>query len=39
MPIELLPEVKKTLEVLKGKGKYKLVVAKKGYLLDKENNL
>ena len=39
MPIELLPEVKKTLEVLKGKGKYKLVVATKGDLLDQENKL
>ncbi|SHE81385.1 putative hydrolase of the HAD superfamily [Bacteroides faecichinchillae] len=39
MPIELLPEVKKTLEVLKGKSKYKLVVATKGDLLDQENKL
>ena len=34
MPIELLPGVKETLKVLKEKGKYKLVVATKGDLLD-----
>lgn len=39
MPIELLPEVKRTLETLKEKGKYKLVVATKGDLLDQENKL
>ena len=39
MPIELLPGVKETLKVLKEKGKYKLVVATKGDLLDQENKL
>lgn len=39
IPIELLPEVKETLKVLKEKGKYKLVVATKGDLLDQENKL
>lgn len=39
MPIELLPEVKETLEILKESGKYKLVVATKGDLLDQENKL
>lgn len=39
IPIELLPKVKETLEVLKEKGKYKLVVATKGDLLDQENKL
>lgn len=39
MPIELLPGVKETLEVLKSKGEYKLVVATKGDLLDQENKL
>ena len=37
--IELLPGVKETLKVLKEKGKYKLVVATKGDLLDQENKL
>ena len=39
MPIELLPGVKETLKTLKEKGKYKLVVATKGDLLDQENKL
>lgn len=39
IPIGLLPKVKETLEVLKEKGKYKLVVATKGDLLDQENKL
>ena len=39
MPIELLPEVKETLKALKETGKYKLVVATKGDLLDQENKL
>lgn len=39
IPIELLPKVKETLEILKDKGKYKLVVATKGDLLDQENKL
>lgn len=39
MPIELLPGVKETLEALKEKGNYKLVVATKGDLLDQENKL
>ena len=39
MPIELLPGVKETLKVLKEQGKYKLVVATKGDLLDQENKL
>ena len=39
MPIELSPGVKETLKVLKEKGKYKLVVATKGDLLDQENKL
>lgn len=39
IPIELLPEVKETLKILKVKGKYKLVVATKGDLLDQENKL
>lgn len=39
MPIELLPQVKETLEILKEKGRYKLVVATKGDLLDQENKL
>lgn len=39
IPIELLPKVKETLEILKEKGKYKLVVATKGDLLDQENKL
>ena len=33
------PLVKETLKVLKEKGKYKLVVATKGDLLDQENKL
>ena len=37
MPIELLPGVKETLKTLKETGKYKLVVATKGDLLDQEN--
>lgn len=39
MPIELLPGVKETLKILKERGKYKLVVATKGDLLDQENKL
>lgn len=39
MPIELLPEVKETLEELKAKGQYKLIIATKGDLLDQENKL
>lgn len=39
MPIELLPGVKDTLEVLKNRGNYKLVVATKGDLRDQENKL
>ena len=39
MPIELLPGVKETLKTLKETGKYKLVVATKGDLLDQENKL
>lgn len=39
IPIELLPQVKETLEILKEKGNYKLVVATKGDLLDQENKL
>ena len=39
MPIELLPGVKETLKTLKKTGKYKLVVATKGDLLDQENKL
>lgn len=39
MPIELLPGVKKTLKALKEEGRYKLVVATKGDLLDQENKL
>lgn len=39
MPIELLPQVKETLEILKEKGNYKLVVATKGDLMDQENKL
>lgn len=39
MPIELLPGVKETLKALKETGKYKLVVATKGDLLDQENKL
>lgn len=39
IPIELLPKVKETLEILKEKGRYKLVVATKGDLLDQENKL
>lgn len=39
MPIELLPGVKETLKALKEQGKYKLVVATKGDLLDQEKKL
>lgn len=39
IPIELLPQVKETLKILKEKGNYKLVVATKGDLLDQENKL
>lgn len=39
MPIELLLGVEKTLEELKEKGDYKLVVATKGDLLDQERKL
>ena len=39
IPIDLLPGVKETLEILKSKGEYKLVVATKGDLLDQENKL
>ena len=39
MPIELLPGVKETLKTLKETGKYKLVVATKGDLLDQETIL
>lgn len=39
IPIELLPQVKETLEILKEKGNYKLVVATKGDLMDQENKL
>lgn len=39
IPIELFPQVKETLEILKEKGNYKLVVATKGDLLDQENKL
>ena len=39
MPIELLPGVKETLKTLKKTGKYKLVVATKGDLLDQERKL
>lgn len=39
MPIGLLPGVKETLKTLKKTGKYKLVVATKGDLLDQENKL
>lgn len=39
LPIDLLPGVKDTLKTLKENGKYKLVVATKGDLLDQENKL
>ena len=39
LPIDLLPGVKDTLKTLKESGKYKLVVATKGDLLDQENKL
>ncbi|WP_287663838.1 HAD family hydrolase [Bacteroides sp.] len=39
LPINLLPGVKDTLKTLKESGKYKLVVATKGDLLDQENKL
>lgn len=39
MPIQLLPGVRETLQALKEIGRYKLVVATKGDLLDQENKL
>lgn len=39
MPIELLQGVKRTLDTLKEKGNYQLVVATKGDLLDQERKL
>lgn len=39
MPIELLPEVEKTLEILKQSKRYQLVVATKGDLLDQQRKL
>lgn len=39
MPVELLPGVKETLEVLKNRGNYKLIMATKGDLRDQENKL
>lgn len=39
MPIELLPEVEKTLEILKQSKHYQLVVATKGDLLDQQRKL
>ena len=39
MPIQLLPGVRESLQALKEKGRYKLVVATKGDLLDQENKL
>ena len=39
MPIQLLPGVRETLQALKEMGRYKLVVATKGDLLDQENKL
>lgn len=39
MPIELLPGVEDTLKALKAKGRYRLVVATKGDLLDQERKL
>ena len=37
MPIELLSGVEETLKVLKEQGRYRLVVATKGDLLDQVN--
>lgn len=39
MPIELLPGVENTLKALKAEGRYRLVVATKGDLLDQERKL
>lgn len=39
MPIELLPAVEDTLKALKAEGRYRLVVATKGDLLDQERKL
>lgn len=39
MPIELLPGVEDTLKALKAEGRYRLVVATKGDLLDQERKL
>lgn len=39
MPIELLPGVEETLKALKAEGRYRLVVATKGDLLDQERKL
>lgn len=39
MPIELLPDVKETLKVLKERDRYRLVVATKGDLLDQQRKL
>ena len=39
MPIELLPEVEETLEILKQSKRYQLVVATKGDLLDQQRKL
>ena len=39
MPIELLPGVEETLKALKEQGRYRLVVATKGDLLDQERKL
>ena len=39
MPIELLPEVEETLDILKQSKRYQLVVATKGDLLDQQRKL
>ena len=39
MPIELLPEVEETLNILKQSKRYQLVVATKGDLLDQQRKL
>lgn len=39
MPIELLPEVEETLEILKQSKRYQLVVATKGDLLNQQRKL
>lgn len=39
IPVEPLPGVKETLEALKGRSGYKLIVATKGDLLDQKNKL